>query len=136
MIRMLFAAAALLGAVPCAAQTHIDAAAFSAEMAARISRTTGREFAVVSPLTIRVKGTKPEDHTLFLDRIFQFCAHNTAEDCEISKANFAESMVEGFAEPPRITADLLRIVVRSSDYCAKIPTLPHMKRSGPLRRPF
>ncbi len=135
-IRLGVFAAALLLAPACRAQARADADAFTADMAARLSRATGREFVVSAPLTVKLKDARPDAHTLYLDRIFQFCAHNSAEDCEISKANFAASTAEVFTELPPLTADRLRVVVRASDYCAQMPARDQKGRPGPLQRPF
>jgi hypothetical protein len=142
MNRILLGFAALLLAPACGAQSRSDTDSFAADMARRLSKATGREFVITGTLSLRVKGSKPDGMTIFLDRIYQYCQHNSAEDCEHSKADFANSTSEAFTEVPAISADRLRIVVRDSEYCAQITTLmagkakPPEPGKTPLNRPF
>jgi len=134
MIGKLLAAGLLAGFAGLADQ---DPAAFTAEMVGRIAKVVGRPFEVAGPLEIRPKGAKKSDSTtIYLDRIYQFCATNGAEECEDVKERFAAGTAETFAELPPLTTELLRVVVRSADYCDQLGRLETSKAKSPLQNGF
>lgn len=71
------------------------------------------------PRTLTVKRKGRDDATISTDRIDQFCATNSAADCESERATFVRNMVAiTTGNFDGITREQLRVVVRGNDFVA------------------
>ena len=94
-----------------------DEAAFSRDIAERFrAAMPGRAVEVTAPLELRID-TEPEAAEVNLGRLYNFCAHAQAAECEESAERFVAGMSEALGVSPPVRADQLRVAVRHTDFC-------------------
>jgi hypothetical protein len=114
LLRRLPAAILLLGAA-CAAAPP-DETAFTREMAKKVKAAVpSAKLKIAGPLTIEVESR--EGGQISLDRVYEFCRTNPAQDCSGAKARFVTGIAETLTATYTVTRDRLRLVVRGADYC-------------------
>lgn len=129
----------LVGAMPHAALAQDDDAAreqaFTAGMLARLrTALPGAELRIVpgEPLTIRKGKDDAEDGGLFyLNRIYEFCRNNNAEECEKVKADYVRKLT---APPPVAAQANLRVIVRDRQYLDYVLSIMKTPDTQPLYR--
>ena len=78
----------------------------------------------------------PQISQISIHRIFKFCTHASAEECEASVSHFVASQADAVAQlDAPVTPDRLRVAVRNADYCAALYDEPGGP-GGLLIRPF
>lgn len=106
----------------------VDQVSLTRDMAARISRYAPQaKVEIVGPLTLKLNGGTPQETQVNLDRIADFCSHNTAGDCEDFKVHFAAGVPALVTEHP-VTRYNLRAVIRSPEYAAAMQEVPKAKK--------
>jgi len=73
------------------------------------------------PFSLHVKGGAWDGALISFGRIYNYCQHAGAADCEASKAEF---VTRGIKMPPKATPASLRLIVRDAEYVASARALP------------
>ena len=139
-IRRLWALAAMVVAASCLATPALareNEAVFTRQMAERFrAALPGRTVEITAPLELRIN-SEPDPSNIYVGRIFDYCGHATAEECEASMAHFVQGHADGIetlGDP--ITRDQLRVVVRPSEYCDEINGASGPNPEGLIMRPY
>lgn len=108
-------------------------AEFTRQMAERFrAALPGRDVEITEPLQFRIRA-EPEPLTINVGRVFNFCAHATADECRDSIDRFVASTADALSNAAaQITRAQLRLLVRNTEYCDYAAAAG---TSGNLRRP-
>lgn len=93
---------------------------FAQRLAAAVrAANPGATAKIDDPRTLTVKLKGRDDLTISTDRVDQFCAANSATDCESERAAFVRNTVASLATNyDGVTREQLRVLVRADDYIA------------------
>jgi hypothetical protein len=104
---------------------------FAADMLQRMRRSVPGAVLTLKPdeplVIVRQKSKEEEEAYFNLHRIYNYCGHSSAEDCEASKVEYVAKLT---AAPAAITTDRLRLIVRDAGYLEYLRSMPKGDQLG------